>query len=227
VTGGTDRQEKFVTQADQDNLKKQLQDKAKAQANSQLKFDAATQAALVIKSTDPTCDFSKKVNDTADNFTGTCTMNLQAAVYNTKVLADQVKAAYNSNPNFKLDDTKPVDLLGTQIEQNGSQIFVNVKASGRVVPAFDVTTFQSEIANKPKADVLSLIQTKYAGVIDASAMNIDAISKDPLPDASQLAITAVPDTQMSPTSSTLTPSGTVSSAGSTVTAAPLTPTPAK
>lgn len=210
IAGGSDRQEKFVTQADQDNLKKQLQDKAKNQANSQVKYDPATEAVLVIKSTDPTCDFSKKVNDTADNFTGTCTMSLQAAVYNTKVLTDQVKAAYNSNPNYKLDDSTPVKLLDSQVQQSGSQIFVNIKASGRVVPTLDLSAFRTDIANKSKADVNTILQTKYSDVVNVGMMNLDGISKDTLPDANQLQITTVPDTQMPPANASTTPSGAVS-----------------
>jgi len=215
ITGGTERQEKFVSQTDLDNLKKQLQDKVKAQAASQVKYDQSSEAPLPIKVTDPACDFSKKVNETADTFTGTCTMSMQVAVYNTKTLTDQVKAAFSSS-TYKLDENTPVKLLDPQLQDTGTgQLFINVKASGRVIPNLDINSFRDDINNKTKAEALSLIQTKYPQV-DTNLLNFDAIAGDTLPPAARLQINPVPDTQVQPTG-TVTPSGSTTVSG---TAAP-------
>ncbi len=206
-TGGTDRQEKFVTQADLDNLKKQLQDKAKDQANSQIKYDPSTQATIVLKSNDPTCEFNKKVNDSADNFTGTCTVNVQAAIYDTKTLTSLVQGAFNKDPNFKLDQSTPIKLLDAQPQEEGGQRYVTVKALGRVIMNLDTGAFRDSIANKPKAELNSIISSQYPQVA-ISMMNFDAITKDSLPPANQLEIKTVPDYQMTATDTT--PSGTAS-----------------
>ncbi len=204
LAGGSDRAEKFVAPADLQDLEKQLTDKAKAEANGQLKYDPATEAYLIIKSTKPTCDFSKKLNDAAETFNGTCSMTLDAVVYNLKAVTEAVKASFGKDPAYKLDDTSQVQLSDPVLQETNGQLFINVKANGKVISTLNTDTFRDDIAGRPKSEISAIVATKYPQV-NLALMNLEGIPGETLPAANRLQINALPDYAMP---SITNPSGT-------------------
>ncbi len=209
LTGGSNRVEKFVTPADQDNLKKQLQDQARTEASNALKVDPG-QASLVIKSTDPVCQFSKNPNDTVDEsgkFQGNCTMQLQAVVYNKDQLTTAVKSQLVKDPAYKLDENSKVELLGNPtIEEANGQRTIVVQAKGRELPTFDLEAFKTQIAGKTKAEVTQIVAASYPQ-IDSNLLkaSLDQIQSDPLPTADRLDLKLLPDYQVLANSTSATP----------------------
>ena len=217
-TGGSDRTEKFVTQADLDNLTKQLQDQARSDANSAVQTTPG-QAVTVVKSTAPTCEFNKNVNDATDDsgkFQGNCTMQLQAIVYQKDQLAAAVQSQLVKDPNFKLDSNTPVQLIGqpTYDTSTGKPTLV-VQASGKEISNIDVAALKDKIAGQTKVMASQIITGSFPQV-DPNLLQpyMDQILTDPLPTADHLDITLVPDYQAATAGLNTTP-GTATTPGAT------------
>lgn len=207
LAGGTERQDKIVTQGDLDKLKVQLQDQAKADANNVVKYDPATQGLLVFKAAgEPACTFNKKPNDTVDpsgKFNGTCTTSLEAGIYNKEAATKTAAAQLVDDPAYKLDESSKVEFLGEpKLVENNGQRALEWQIRGRIVPILDIEAFKTAIGGKPKAEIGTLVATNFPQV-NSSKLNLGKESDTSLPAASRLTINTIPDYQV-----TTAPAGT-------------------
>ncbi|MBN9389651.1 MAG: hypothetical protein J0I20_16615 [Chloroflexi bacterium] len=193
LTTGTDRDEKFITQADQDALKKQLEAQARAEVNNALKYDQTTQGVLVLKTTDPVCTFPQKVNDAADTVSGSCTTSLQAARYRTADVASAAATHFVTDPALQLDGQTPLEFVGPpKLIQDQGTNFVEVQVRGRVIHLLDTNVFKTAIAGKTKAELPAFIAANFPQV-DLDQLDLGSIKVDPLPTANLLDLKTVLD----------------------------------
>jgi hypothetical protein len=193
LTSGTDRDEKFITQADQDALKKQLEGQARAEVNNALKYDQTTQGVLVLKTTDPVCTFPQKVNDAADTVSGSCTTSLQAARYRTADVASAAAAHFVTDPALQLDGQTPLEFAGPpKLVQDQGSNFVEIQVRGRVIHLLDTNAFKTAIAGKTKAAAPAFIAANFPQV-DLDQLDLASIKVDPLPTPNLLEIKTVLD----------------------------------
>ncbi len=210
IEGGTDKQEKFIQQGDLDSLKKSLADQASGEASSAARFDPSTQAFLVLKSSEPNCQFNKKAGDSVGDdgkFTGTCTTALDGAIYNKADATNSVKSQLVKEPGYRLDDKTPIEFQSDpklSLDAKGNR-FLEVRVKGRAIPTLDVEAFKTAIASKTKAELPALLARDFPQV-DSTLMSLDGISSDTMPLANRLDIKAVPDYEF--TSSTTVTAGT-------------------
>ncbi len=221
LTNGSDRDEKFITQADQDDLKKQLRDQALSEVNNALKYDQTTQGVLVIKTSEPVCNFPKKVNDVVETFTGTCATSLEAAKYRTDDVTRGVATHMVTDPAYRLDDKTSLEFVGApKLVEDGGQRFMEIQVRGRVIRNLDIQAFKAAIAGKTKAATSILVASDFPEV-DLSQLNLKTITGDTLPAANLLEIKTVLDYEAAAQASlTTTPgntSGTVPVGSPTVT----------
>jgi hypothetical protein len=210
LTNGSDRDEKFITQADQDDLKKQLREQALSEVNNALKYDQTTMGVLVLKSSEPTCDFPKKVNDVADSFTGSCTTSLEAAKYRTADVTKGAALLMVTDPAYRLDDkTNLVFVSDPKLVEANGQRFMEIQVRGRVIETLDAEAFKAAVAGKTKAEVTSLIASDFPAV-NLDLLNLNAISGTTLPSANLLAIKTILDYDAAAQVVTTTPGSTIS-----------------
>lgn len=193
LTSGTDKNEKFVTQADLDALKKQLQDQARAEVNTALKYDQTTQGVFIIKTTEPACTFPQKVNDTADTVSGSCTTSLEAARYRTADAVANAATHFVTDPALQMDSQMPLEFVGTpKLVQDQGRNFMEIGVRGRVIHTLDPAAFKTAVAGKTKADAATLIATDFPQV-DTAQLDLRSITGDPLPTPDLLQIKTILD----------------------------------
>ncbi len=221
LTTGTDRDEKFITQSDLDDLKKQLQDQARVEVNNALKYDQSTQGVFVIKTTEPVCTFPQKVNDTADTVSGSCTTSLEAARYRTADVAANAATHFVTDPALQLDSQTPLEFVGApKLVQDQGRNYMEVQVRGRVIHLLDTEAFKTAIAGKTKAEAPALVEAAFPQV-DLSQLDLKTITGDPLPTANLLDIKTVLDYEAAARAqASLTPG-----ANPGLTAGPAAPTP--
>jgi hypothetical protein len=205
LTNGTDRDEKFITQPDLDDLKKQLRDQALSEVNNALKYDQTTMGVLVLKSGEPVCDFPKKVNEVAESFTGTCTTSLEAAKYRTDAVTRGAAAQMGADPAYRLDEKSNLEFTSDPklVEEKGTR-YMEVQVRGRVIRELDANAFKAAVAGKTKAEVSTLVAANFPQV-DLNLLDLKAIPGDTLPSANLLEIKKLLDYEAA-AQSALTPS---------------------
>lgn len=211
LTNGSDKDEKFITQADQDDLKKQLRDQALAEVNNALKYDQTTQGVLVIKTSEPVCEFPKKINEIADSFAGSCTTSLEAARYNSNDVTRLATAHFVTDPAYRLDPNSSVEFVSPpKLVEDGGQRYMEVQVKGTVVSNLDTEAFKAAIAGKTKAVASTVIASDFPAV-DLSLLDFKSLSGDSIPAANLLEIKTVLDYEAAAQATqTVMPGGTAS-----------------
>lgn len=211
LTNGTDKDEKFITQADQDDLKKQLRDQALSEVNNALKYDQTTQGVLVIKTSEPVCEFPKKVNEVTETFNGSCTTSLEAAKYRTDDVTKGAATHMVTDPAYRLDDKTSLEFVGApKLVEDGGQRFMEIQVRGRVIRNLDTEAFKTAIAGKTKAAASVLIASDFPEV-DLSQLDLKGLTGDTLPAANLLEVKTVLDYEAAAQATLTTTPGDTSS----------------
>lgn len=187
IAGGSEQQVKVVSPADQEALKKQLVEKAKADALASMKnqYNPATQD-MQIATGEPSCQFSKNPGDIADSFTGTCSVKPIAYVYSKDAFQKAVQEQLVSGPNQKIDLASMSIGNNGQLKTENNRLIYQTPVSASSYTPVDLAKFRDAIANKTRAEAQDIITRDYPSI--ASFVT----TADKLPEAGKIEVVTTP-----------------------------------
>lgn len=193
MTGGTDRQVKAVTAADQAKLKEQLLQRARDRAmaefsarGGQAKSVPPNTLQLRIESE----SYQPQVDGEGDQMTGTATVSASVVAWDNQGLNALVQRMLLANfgPDYEL----PLEQLRLQppevVETQGQRMRLHIKADALVTRIVDAAAIASELRGRSGAEARALLQR------DASLAAVPRLDIQPgwAPRAFRVEVTVVP-----------------------------------
>ncbi len=223
IAGGAEQPVKVVSKEDQDALRKQLVAQAQNDAQNSLKdkYNPATQDIQIIPNGDPSCQFTKNPGDVSDTFSGSCTINPQAYIYNKSDMQRAVQDQMVSDPKLKVDPTSIKITNAGQIASENGRLRLPVTASALTYSPIDLDKFKSEVAGKTIAEVQQVINTNYPQI---DRIDVSNVRGDKMPEASKIDLTTTPGDAATTPATGGPASGTITAGVGTVTPGATNPT---
>ncbi|MEI6045753.1 MAG: hypothetical protein WCS37_15510 [Chloroflexota bacterium] len=190
ITGGTEQPVKIVSKEDIEALRKQLVEKAQADVQVQLKdkYTPATQDIQVVNGAEPKCDFTKNAGDAADSFSGNCSINSQAYIYNKTDFQKAIQDQFVKDSKLKAEPSSIKVLGNGQLKNDNNRFFLEVSVTGLAYTPLDLNKLKDTIANKSLAD-LKIALNDFPQI---ESLDTSSVKDAKLPEASKIEIMTTP-----------------------------------